>query len=85
MTKWHIVSPEYGTKIPILDGGEGPMEYGCDVIVVEAETKRAAIVAGVRAMRAETRFCRYHRENPEANPFTGIKAYPLADELLPGE
>jgi len=88
MTKWHVVSPEYGTKMPILDDGSGPIEHGCDVVEVEADTKRAAIVAGVRVMRADTRFCHYHSDHCDGNPFTGMKAYPvypLAEELLPGE
>lgn len=48
---WLVVSREYGTKIPILDDGSGPMEYGSDVVFVEAENRRDAREMGVMLFR----------------------------------
>ncbi len=47
--KYLVYTPEYGTVIPILDDGTGPMEYGCDVLHVRARNRRAAKVLAVRA------------------------------------
>ena len=52
MRRWYVVTPEYETKVPILDDGSGPVEYGCDVVEVEAETRRDAITFGVKIMLA---------------------------------
>lgn len=50
---WIVVSQEYGEVIPILDYGQGPMEYGCDVVNVWAETKREARVLGLKLFRQQ--------------------------------
>lgn len=50
MKRWYVVTPEYGVVVPVLDFGQGPIEYGRDVIEVEAETRRDAIALGVKAM-----------------------------------
>ena len=50
LTRWWVITPEYGVVIPVTDEGQGPTEYGCDVIEIEAETRRDAIVFGVREM-----------------------------------
>lgn len=68
---WVVVTPEYGTVIPIVDG-QGPMEYGCDLVYVEAETRRDALHLGVKLMkqRGDDWF-----DNCE-NPYAGIKVLP---------
>jgi hypothetical protein len=76
MLPWYVVTPEYGEVVPVLDDGQGPTEYGCDVIEVEAPSKRAAVIAGVRAMRANPREYRYYGGHCEGNPFAGVKAEP---------
>lgn len=48
---WLVASPEYGTVIPIMDDGTGPMEYQSDVVNVQAATPHEAKVLAVRAMR----------------------------------
>lgn len=74
--KWYVVTPEYDRYT------YGPPDPGCDVVLVEADSKQKAIVAGVRAMRADKTFCRYHREYLDAseNPFRDMKAYPAEEE-----
>ena len=73
MKRWHVITPEYGEVIPITDDGQGPTEYGCDVIEVEAETRRDAILVGVQLMRAHERDYHYFR-HCDGNPFVGVKA-----------
>lgn len=75
MTHYLVISPEYGTVIPILDYGEGPMEYGRDVVCVDAATKRQAKVLGVRKMRNDAH-CHYHADHCDTNPFTGVAVEP---------
>jgi hypothetical protein len=71
MIPWLIVSPEYGTLIPIV-GGQGPMEYGCDVVHVEAETRADAIALGVKMLRESG--ARYI-DALECSPYAGVKAF----------
>lgn len=83
--KYLVVTPEYS------DGGSEyePPEYGCDVVEVEAPTKRAAIIAGVKRMLAGSRraFPWVHYQRGDGcSPFTGVKAIemrePTADEKM---
>ena len=80
MPRYYVVTPQYGTTIPILDDGTGPEEYGADVIEVEAPNKRAAVTEGVKRMlagsRKEFRWCRDQRSDG-VNPFAGVKAIPV--------
>ncbi len=55
------MTPEVETVVPILDDGTGPTEVGADVVEVEAETARDAVIIGVRLMH-------------KASPFTGVRA-----------
>ena len=48
---WTVVSPEYGTVVPVTDWGEGPLEYGRDVVYVQAEDPREAKLLGFATMR----------------------------------
>lgn len=77
---WFVVTPEYGEVVPILDYGQGPMEYGADVIEVEAATKRDAIIAGVALMRSRPGQFHYFRDHCEGNPFAGVTAWSADDE-----
>lgn len=82
MKRWYVVTPQYGTVIPVLDDGTGPTEYGADVVEVEAPSRRAAITEGVKRMlrgsRKEFRYCRDQRSD-RANPFVGVKAFPVEE------
>lgn len=66
---WLVCSPEYGEVVPILDDGTGPMEYGCDVAHVEAESREDALYLGVLLMRKQG--ARYLRDCE--NPYAGVK------------
>lgn len=86
MKWWHVVTPQYGTVIPVCDFGQGPTEYGADVVEVQAATKREAVVAGVKRMLKGPyssrgfKWCIDQRCDGR-NPFAGVKAY----EFVPGE
>jgi hypothetical protein len=71
MRHWWVSTPEFGVMVPLLDDGTGPLEYQCDVVCVDAATRREAIVAGVKKMRAEG--AKWF-ESHDGNPFVGIKA-----------
>jgi hypothetical protein len=81
MTHYMVVTPEYGAKIPILDDGSGPMEYGCDVFEVEAPNARQAKVQAVQYWRTHP-YDAYHKngwlDEVDGNPFTGLKALNVA-------
>ena len=82
MKHWIVVTPEVGVVIPVLDDGSGPMEYGCDVVEVEAESRRDAIALGVRLMlRGRWREYTYCKEQRAArcSPYTGVRAELLLD------
>lgn len=77
-----VSTPQYESVEPILDDGTGPIEVGCDIVCVEANTKREAIIKGVKIMRSKeympgwkTYYDWYWDES--TNPFTGVKAEPL--------
>ena len=77
MKRWYVVTPEYGEVVPVLDYGQGPLEYQADVIEIEAETRRDAILIGVKMMRENP--SKYHWfRHADGNPFAGVKA-----ELVP--
>lgn len=65
---WLVVSPEYGTVVPIVDG-QGPMEYGSDVVFVEAENRRDALVLGVELFRQQD--ARYLHD--VESPYAGVR------------
>ena len=83
MKHWYVVTPEYGTVIPVLDTGEGPMEYGADCIEVEADNKRDAIAFGVKLMLKgkwkEYQWCKDQRSSG-VSPYTGVKAFPVPED-----
>jgi len=71
-----IIDPELG----------GPWYDVCDVIEVEAETERDALLLGVHAMsedHREYKWCRNQREEG-LSPFAGVKVYPVPDDAEGG-
>ena len=89
MKRWYVVTPEYGTVIPVLDTGEGPMEYGADVIEIEADTARDAVALGVKVMLENkwrpNNWMRYkwchNQQLDRLCPYTGVRAYPVGEEV----
>jgi hypothetical protein len=79
--RWLVITPEYDEVVPILDDGTGPIEYGCDVIEIEAESRRDAIALGVNEMLKGGRqneygfykWCRMARSDGES-PYAGVRA-----------
>lgn len=89
MKRWYVVTPEYGVVIQVTDEGQGPTEWGCDVIEVEADTRRDAIALGVKEMLrgrvgGHGRWMRYQwcidQRSDGASPYAGVKAEPVAAE-----
>lgn len=70
MKPWLVVSPEYGHVAPVCDG-QGPMEYGSDVVFVEAEARRDALLLGVALFRKQG--ARYLDD--AENPYAGVKVF----------
>ena len=82
MTEYMVVTPPYGTLIPILDDGTGPTEYGSDVLYVEARTVKEAKVLAVREWRQMQRRGQWREARWVADqyinnacPFTGLKVF----------
>lgn len=73
-TWFEVVSAEYGTVIPVLDFGEGPTEYGRDMLYVRATSKKRAKILMVRAMRRRLPPWKRPDWLSEGNPFRGMKA-----------
>lgn len=67
---WWVVSPVMSVVVPILDDGSGPTEHYCDVVCVEAATKREALRLGVGLMKEWP----HEARADDANPFAGVKA-----------
>lgn len=69
---WMVYTPTY-MKYPGNIWGEDPEppEDGADVVWVEADTKREALVKGVRELR---RISSGWLDDINVNPFTGLKA-----------
>ena len=79
MKRYYIITPEYGEVVPILDYGQGPVEYNCDVVEVEAENKRDAIVLGVKYMREHSSQFHWFR-HADGNPFAGVRTEEVAED-----
>lgn len=83
---YYVISPEHGVLIPVTDDGEGPTEYGCEVVEVMARTKREAVIKGVaiarKHTRAECRDCYFrHGYDGDTPPWKGWHAE-FADDLV---
>lgn len=77
-----VTTPEYWYIEPVMDDGSGPREYAVESVCVEANTKREAIIKGVKKMRSKEWLTRYGRRftyygwywDSATNPYTGVKA-----------
>jgi hypothetical protein len=81
LKSWLVITPEYDEVEPILDDGTGPTWTAADVIEIEAETARDALILGVKEMLrghvGGTRYqwCIDQREDC-LSPFAGVKVEP---------
>lgn len=76
MKRYYVVTPPVGyVDVVIPETGQGPWVEECDVIEIEAESKRDAVLLGVREMlkRREYHYCREQRADG-CSPYTGVKA-----------
>ena len=90
MKRFWVVTPEYGVVVPVTDEGQGPMEYGSDVIEIEAESARDAIALGVHAMSHNPwrphgwiryRWCDDARSDGRS-PYAGVRAIEVGAEVI---
>lgn len=65
---WYVITPEYTNY---YNDWDEPPEIGADVVTVEANTKREALVKGVRELR---RTRSGWLDDANSNPFTGLRA-----------
>ena len=75
MTRYYVISPEFSID---------RVEYGHDVIEVEARTKREARVLAVRQMRVDARLGEKNWIDYigwDTNPFTGLVVEPIYEEV----
>ena len=75
--KYIVCTPIYD-RIP--DMYYEPGEPGCDVVEVEAETKREALVKGLRLLRQQRSQWVNDQQSDGRSPFNGLQT-----ELLEGE
>lgn len=69
---WEVYTPQYMNYGSPFD--LEPPEYTCDWVVVEAETRRQALVEGVRELRRIGSDWILDQQSDGASPFTGLKA-----------
>jgi len=70
MKKYYVITPQYTS----MSYGYEPPETGCDVVEVEANTKREAKVKGLRELRKlHYGWINWYRDT-DSNPFTGLRA-----------
>jgi hypothetical protein len=69
--RYYVVTPPYERySSSIYDPGE----YGCDVVEVEAPTKKQAKVKGLRELRRT--HSHWIRDYCDGNPFKGLEVIP---------
>ena len=79
MLRWYVITPEYETVDRILPDGSGPTEIGCDVVEVEAPTRRRAKIAGVRELRRQKSQWMRYQDIDRHSPFTGLQVEPFEE------
>ena len=89
---WYVVTPNFEYTEVILDG-QGPTYDVCDLIEIEAETARDAVLLGVKEMLRGSRqegspfrrftWCLEQRADG-LSPYAGVKAH-AADEAESAE
>ena len=80
LKKYYVVTPPYTTYFGNAATAIDPPEYGCDVVEVEARTKREAKILGVRELRRIHSKWMEDQVSNGANPFTGLKAHDAEDD-----
>lgn len=89
MKLYHVVTPEYDyTEYVCAEGG--PTYPVCDVIEIEAKTRRDAVALGVREMLRGGKQGRYERFRwcldqrlDGLSPYAGVKAYEVCTACVP--
>ena len=77
MNRYYVISPEWGEVLPVRYG-QGPMEYGRDVVEVEAENRADARVLGLKLLRQRPLYHHWRGYNSD-NYFAGLKVEPWVD------
>lgn len=79
MPRWLVISPTFTYIEDVLGYGQGPAHDVADTIEIEAETKRDALLLGVKAMRADCTRYTYHHTEYDRCPFTGMTVIERCD------
>lgn len=72
MPHYFVVSPEMSEVVPVLDYGQGPLEYFSCVATVDAANKRDAIKAAIKHPKMKPWV--QERRSDGLSPFAGLKA-----------
>ena len=75
--KYGVLSPEISCTIPVLDYGQGPEEYYCCYVEVEARNKREAKAIAIKNKEMKD-WVNWQRSD-NANPFVGLKVTLIED------
>jgi len=70
MKRYGVVSPQLFYIEPVLDDGDGPIEYYCCYVEVEARNKREAKIAALKTKEMKD-WINWQR-NDRRNPFAGL-------------
>ncbi|MCK9596486.1 hypothetical protein M0R19_04840 [Candidatus Pacearchaeota archaeon] len=74
LKKYYVVSPEHQYVAEYIDYWPR-YEYGCDVLEIEAFTKREAKIEAVKIWRKDRDSYVYELLLDKRNPFVGLKVY----------
>lgn len=76
MKTYHVMSQEYGTVVPVLDDGSGPLEYGRDYVCVKARSRRDAVMLAVKHILTTWPGSVAHDNRSDGlPPWAGYRAY----------
>lgn len=76
-TRWWVYTPPHNHY---SSGYYDPAEYGSDVVQVEAESRKEALVLGLRELRRTHSDWVRDMESDLRNPFNGLKAERYGEE-----
>jgi len=82
-----VYSETYGRVEPVLDFGEGPMEYGCDVwegfAKNKADARRKAYIAWRDRKDNNGEYIEWNRSDGR-HPMSGVTVEEITDEVTNG-
>lgn len=80
MKPYMVITPEFGSYQVRLEDGSGSIEIGCDLVWTHARNKREAKLNAVRFWRQPGHCARYLCDDPQCNPFGGLRVEPCTED-----